>query len=70
MLNNLRFHDYIIYMNLNKVIRTFDNILTEDELDILKICRIITPYQQGWLYKTDTTSCSNIITILTIITMF
>lgn len=47
MLNDLQFHDYIIYMNLNKVMRTFDNILTEDELDILKICRIITPYQQG-----------------------
>lgn len=63
MLNDLRFYDYIVYMNLNKVMRTFDNILIKDELDRLRICRIITPHQQGWLYKIDMTSCCNNINI-------
>lgn len=59
MLNDLQFHDYIIYMNLSKVMRTFDNILSKDKLDRLRICRIMTSYRHGWLYKTGMTSCHN-----------
>lgn len=63
MLNNLRFYDYIIYMNLNKVMRTFNNILTKDKLDRLRIRRIMTPYLQYWSYKTGITACRNTIDV-------
>lgn len=53
----------IIYMNLNKVMRTFDNILTKDKLDRLRICKVMTPYLQSWSYKTGITTCCNTIDV-------